>query len=202
MITTLRTGALSLSSVQYKFDASGRLTIKITTSAAHLLHGDINITLANVLDINIYKNDGSLEEDFFNKTFLFSRTGATTLEYSEQINSGIAQSESFATLVNNGSAITATVANSSISVENGDYIVKLVSSDTEFSTSQVSVIEKNLIDNLDGVEQVFYRVDNLSVSPAQYTLNEQVFSFQTNVLFSIKNNNAGVTNIPLIITKI
>ena len=198
MLTTLRTGALTLSSVQYKFDANKRLTIKLTTTGNHLLYGDVNIILANVLDINIYDKDSLLVEDFFNDTFLFSRTGATTLEYSVEINSGIAQATSFTTLTNNGSAITATVANSSIDLNAGSYNFALLdTADSEFSTSTISIKQLDLGGTgVDGVESVFDELGNgdyLSINGEDLT-----FDFPARV--SIKDNDAGTTNIPILIT--
>jgi hypothetical protein len=198
MLTTLRTGALTLTSAQYKFEANKRLTIKLTTTGNHLLYGDVNITLANVLDINIYDKDRLLVEDYFNATFLFSRTGAATLEYSVEITSGIDQSLDFATLTNNGSAITATVANASINLGAGSYNFALLdTSDSEFSTSTISVKQLNLGNTgLDGVESVFDELgegDFLSINGEDLT-----FDFTAQV--SIKDNDAGTTNIPILIT--
>ena len=197
-VTTLRTGALTLTSVQYKFDASKRLTIKLTTTGSHLLYGDVNITLANVKDINIYDKDGVLVEDFFNSTFSFVRTAATTLEYSQVINSGVTQSESFATLDNNGSAITVTVANSSFDLEAGTYNFNLLdTADSEFSTSKVSIKQIDIeATGADGVESLF---DELGATADYLSINGQDLTFQTTARVSLNANDAGVTNIPLVI---
>jgi hypothetical protein len=197
MLTTLRTGALTLTAVQYKF-INGILTIKLTTDGSHKLYGNVNITLANVLDINIYDKDRLLVEDFFNATFLFSRTGATTLEYSVDINSGIAQSADFTTLTNNGSAITATVANASINLGAGNYNFALLdTADSEFSTSTIAIKQLDLGNTgIDGVESVFDELgegDFLSINGEDLT-----FDFTAQV--SIKDNDAGTTNIPILIT--
>jgi hypothetical protein len=198
MLTTLRTGALTLTAVQYKFDANKRLTIKLTTDGSHKLYGDVNITLANVLSINIYNSSGNLASNFFNGIFLFSRTGATTLEYSVNINSGIAQTESFVTLSNNGSAITATVVNSSFQLEPGTYnFLLLDTADSAFSTSQVAVKQLDLENSgVDGVPSLYDEegaADYLSI-------NGQDLTFKYRAEVYINANDAGVTNIPLVIT--
>lgn len=197
-VTTLRTGALTLTSVQYKFDESKRLTIKLTTTGSHKLYGDINVALANVKTINIYDKDGVLVENFFNDTFSFVRTGATTLEYNQIINSGITQSEYFATLDNNGSAITATVSNSSFDLEAGTYNFNLLdTADSEFSTSKVSIKQIDIEDTeTDGVESLF---DELGATTDYLSINGQDLTFQTTARVSLNANDAGVTNIPLVI---
>lgn len=199
MITTLRTGALTLSSVQYKFDANKLLTIKLTTTGDHKLYGDVNIALANVLDINIYNKDGVLIEDFFNNTFSFSRIGASTLEYSTQINSGVAQSEVFTTLSDSGSAITATVANNSFSLERGTYNFTLIDSvDSVFSTSRVGIREVNIGGN--GINGIQAEYDELGVG-AYLSIHDEDLTFIYGAEVSIVSNS-GTTNIPLIITKL
>lgn len=199
MITTLRTGALTLSSVQYKFDANKLLTIKLTTTGDHKLYGDVNIALANVLDINIYNKDGVLIEDFFNNTFSFSRIGASTLEYSTQINSGVAQSEVFTTLSDSGSAITATVANNSFSLERGTYNFTLIdSADSVFSTSRVGIREVNIGGN--GINGIQAEYDELGVG-AYLSIHDEDLTFIYGAEVSIVSNS-GTTNIPLIITKL
>jgi hypothetical protein len=200
MLTTLRTGSLTLSSVQYKFDANKKLRIKLTASSAHKLYGDVNITLANVKNINIYDKNGLLVEDYFNRTFKFIRTDSTTLEYSETINSGVAQTESLATLANNGSSITATIANSSVDLERGIYNFLLLDTvDSDFSTSKISIKLLNL-DNtdIDGIESVFNELGDTNY----LSINNQDLTFDLSARVSIKDNNAGTTNIPLLITKI
>ena len=197
MITTLRTGALTLSSVQYKFDANKNLTIKLTTSSAHKLYGDVKITLANVADINIYDQNGLLVEDFFNDTFSFTRTGATTLEYTQKINSGIAQTETFATLTNNGSAITATAANSSFDLAIGTYNFYLLdTADSNFSTSTISIKQLNIGGTgVDGIEAEY----NEDGTGDLLSINGRELTFKFAARVSIKDNDAGVTNIPLVI---
>lgn len=201
MLTTLRTGSLTLSSVQYKFDANKKLTIKLTASSAHKLYGDVKITLANVKDINIYLSDASLSEDFFNTTFTFTRTGSTTLEYSQTINSGIAQAESFETLPNNGSSITATIANSFVDLsDDGVYNFLLLNTvDTEFSTSKVSVQQLNIGNStVAGIESLF----NEEGDTDYLSINNQDLHFDYATRISINADVSGTTNIPLLITKI
>jgi hypothetical protein len=202
MITTLRTGALTLLSVQYRFDANKRLTIKLTSDGEHKLYGDVNITLANVADINIYDNQGNLIEDFFNNTFLFSRTGEDTLEYSENINSGVAQTEASATLADDGDDITATVANSSFDLPAGTYnFLLLDTANSAFSSSAIAIKQLNVGGTgVDGIESVYYEEDDFIADPKEFSINnlDLVFNFAARV--SIKDNNAGVTNIPLIIS--
>lgn len=198
MLTTLRTGSLTLSSAQYRFDANKRLTIKLTTSGAHKLYGDVNITLANVKDINIYKADGSLSEDYFNNTFTFVRTGETTLEYQEMINSGVDQAAVFATLANNGSAITATAANGSLELQSGTYVFKLIqTSDSDFDSALISVQETNVFEDLDGRPELFDEdgdtTDYLSIDGIEMT-------FKSSALVSISSAGSD-TNIPLLIMR-
>jgi hypothetical protein len=202
MITTLRTGALALTSVQYKFDASKRLTIKLTTDGAHKLYGDGNIVLDNVADINIYDNSGSLIEDFFNNTFKFSQTGETTLEYSQIINSGISQAENFATLSDNGDDITATVANSSFDLPAGNYnFLLLDTANSVFSTSAIAIRQLNVGGTgVDGIESIYYEEDDFTADPKEFSINNADLVFNFAARISIKDNNAGVTNIPLIIS--
>lgn len=196
-ITTLRTGALTLSTVKYKFNASGYLSIELTTSDNHKIYGDIDITLANVKNINIYGANENLIENFFNKTFSFTRTSDTQLVSSQNIKSGIEQSESFITLPNSGTSITATVANSFFDLKAGTYNFNLLdTADSDFSTSLISIKELNLGQtNIDGLESVFDKeglTDYLSI-------NGQDLTFKTTARVSIKNNNSNVTNIPLVI---
>lgn len=202
MITTLRTGTLTLDAVQYKFDANKRLTIRLITDGAHKLYGDVNITLTNVADINIYDQSGLLVEDFFNDTFLFTRTGATTLEYSQVINSGVAQTESFETLANNGSAITATVANSSFDLPAGTYnFLLLDTADSVFSISSISIKQLNIGNSgVDGVESLFYEEDDFNANPKEFSINNVDLTFKFPARVSINSDDSGVTNIPLIIT--
>ena len=197
MITTLRTGALTLSSIQYKFDTLKRLTIRLTTSANHKIYGDVNILLANVLEIDIYTKEGALIQNYFNRTFEFTRISSTILEFSEVIGSGIAPSESFATLENDGDPIAATVANSYFDLPAGNYnFLLLDSADSDFSDSQIGI---KMLDigktGVNGIESIFDETgegDYLSI-------NNQDLSFNYPARISIKNDDSGNTNIPLII---
>lgn len=200
MITTLRTGALTLLSVEYKFDANKRLSIKLTTDGDHKLYGDVYIALDNVKNINIYESDGTLNSDYFNDTFLFSRTGADTLEYSEIIKSGVSQSESYATLEDDGSDITATVANSSIALVAGTYnLLLLDTTDSVFSTSTISVKQTDIAgDGVDGLESIF----DEDGSGDYLSINNQDLTFEYSANVGIVNDDSGVTNIPLLITKL
>lgn len=200
MLTTLRTGSLTLSSIQYKFDANNFLTIKITASSAHKMYGDVKITLANVKTLNITREDKTVNDDYLNSTFTFVRTGATTLEYKEQISSGLPKSDSFITLPNNGSSITATIANSSIDLEKGIYnFLLLDSADSEFSTSDISIKQLNLANSsIDGLESIF---DELG-SGDYLSINNQDLHFDFPARVSINNDVSGTTNIPLLITKL
>lgn len=199
MLTTLRTGNLTLSSVQYKFDANKRLVIKLTTDGNHKLYGEVNITLANVKAINIYKEDYSLSEDYFNNSFKFERTSATTLEYSETIKSGVTQTESFATLEDNGSDIEATVANSYVDLESGTYnFLLLDTADSEFSTSTIAVKQTDLYGTgVDGLESIF----DEDGAGDYLSINNQDLTFDYAARVSINSDDSGVTNIPLLITK-
>lgn len=203
-ITTLRTGALTLTAVQYKFDASGLLTIKLTTDGNHKLYGDVNIALTNVKNINVYNAARVLAADYFNNTFLFSRTSPTTLEFSVNITSGITQSDAFITLPNNGDDIIATVNNTSIDLTTGTYNFALLdTTDSEFSTSHIGVKQLNVGGTgVDGVESLFYEVDDFTATPKEFTINGQDLTFYFNAKVSLKADDANVTNIPLVITKI
>jgi len=199
MITTLRTGALTLTSAQYKFGADKNLIIRLTASAAHKLYGEVNITLANVLAINIFQKDGAMIADYFNRTLKFTRVSETELEFSEVIDRGIAASETFATLTNNGSAITATIANSSFDLPAGSYnFLLLDSADSVFSGA---TIEAKLLDvgntGEDGVPAIF---DELGLGD-NFSINNQDLQFSYPARISLVDNNAGVTNIPLIINR-
>ena len=197
-LKTLRTGALTVTSVEYTFDANKRLTVKITTTGNHKLYGNTNIVLANVKNINIYNKEGTLLENYFNNTFSFTRTGATTLEFSEIINSGMPQSEAFATLENNGTNITATVSNASFVLSAGIYnFLLLDTADTVFSTSTISIKQNNIEGyGLDGVESIFDE-DGAADYPS---INNQDLTFRFSVTVSIKNDVSGTTNIPLIVS--
>tara|TARA_R110000868_G_C10972986_1_gene771130 strand:- start:22783 stop:23391 length:609 start_codon:yes stop_codon:yes gene_type:complete len=202
MITTLRTGALTLTSVQYQFDANKLLTIKLTTTGNHTLYGNVNIALANVLAINVYDINGALITDFFNETFSFKRTGAATLEYTQTIQSGIAQSIPLSTLTNNGAGITATVANASFDLVAGTYNFLLLSTaDSVFSTSKVSIKQLDVGGTgVDGVESLFYQVDDLAANPQEFSINNVDLTFNFSTRVSINADVSGTTNIPLIIT--
>jgi len=197
MITTLRTGALALTSAQYKFGADKTLTIRLTASAAHKLYGDVNITLANVLATNIFQKDGAMIENYFNRTLKFTRISATQLEFSEVIDRGIAASETFANLTNNGSAITATINNASFDLPAGTYnFLLLNSTDSVFSTSK---IQSQILDVAGtgeaGVPRFFDEIgegDFLSINGLDLQ-----FSYAAQI--SLFENDAGITNIPLVI---
>ena len=197
MITTLRTGALSLSSVKYSFSANSRLTIEITTSANHKLYGDVKIDLSNVQVVNIYDNNNVLIENFFNKTFLFSRQSETKLVYSQNIRSGIAQSDILIPLENNGSSIIATVNNASIDLPAGSYNFLLLNADTEFSTSRIGIKQLNIAGSVDGIQSEYDNAGN-----ADYlSINDLDASFKYEARVSIVSNTEN-TNIPLIINQI
>lgn len=199
MITTLRTGALTLSSIQYKFDANKRLTVKITTSASHKIYGEVNIILANVKKTNIYDKSKSLIEDYFNNTLKFTRTGSTTLEYSEVITSGVEQAETFTTLDNNGTPITATVDNASIDLSAGQYnFLLLDTADSVFSGAKIGIKQKN-IENV-GVDGLTSSFDENGLADV-LSINNQDLTFKFSANVSLIDNDANVTNIPLIITK-
>jgi len=199
MITTLRTGQLNLENAEYRFDASKRLTIKLTTVGSHKLYGEVKIGLENVKNINIYKNDGSLAENYFNNTFKFVRTSEDTLEYSEIINSGVDQTEDFVVLDNDGNDIEATVGNDFFDLPAGVYNFLLLDSEnSNFSTSKISAKLLNVAGTGEnGVESLFDETgegDYLSI-------NNQELHFQYPARISLHENNPGVTNIPLIINE-
>jgi len=109
----------------------------------------------------------------------------------------VAQTESFATLSEDGSAITATVANTSIDLDKGVYDFFLLdTSDSEFSTSKISIKQIDLYNSgVDGVESIFDELgegDYLSINGAD-------LSFDLDCRVSIKDNDAGTTNIPILI---
>jgi hypothetical protein len=200
--TTLRTGALTLLSVQYKFELN-RLTVRLNTDGAHKLYGNVKITLANVQNINItLLNQDNFTANYFNNTFEFKRVDTDTLEFSVQAKSGIAESSSFITLPNNGTAITATVANSFIDLPMGSYNFLLAdTTDSEFSTSSISIKQINIgFIGLDGEEATLWGEEDLTADPKKYSINNADLSFDYPARVSIKNNDPNVTNIPLIIT--
>jgi hypothetical protein len=199
MLTTLRTGALTLTGVEYKFDANNLLTIKIITDGNHKIYGDVNINLSNVADINIYNSEGQLVEDYFNKTFKFSDVAGTSLIYSETIKSGIAQTESFIELPNDGTDIVATVDNASIDLAAGTYnFLLLDTKDMEFSTSSIAIKEINIAGTgVNGLESVFYEEDNFTANPKEFSINNVDLTFQYGARVSLKNDVSGTTNIPL-----
>jgi hypothetical protein len=198
MITTLRTGALTLDSVQYKFDSEKNLTIKLTTDGNHTLYGDVNIALSDVFDFTIFDESNTLIADFFNNTFLFSKTSDTTLEYTQKIQSGIDATEVFATLdpVSEGT-ISATVANSSFDLPAGNYnFLLLDSADSVFSGSKISIKMTNVgKTGVDGIASIFDENGEADV----FSINNQDLQFSYPATVSLVDNNANVTNIPLII---
>jgi hypothetical protein len=194
--TTLRTGVLTLASAQYSIDQNYNLTIKLTASSAHKLYGSVNITLANVnLGVN------GKEEGFLNDTLSFTRTGTSTLEYTTKI-SNINAQIGLTTLPNNGSAITATVANSSFDLAAGTYnFLLLDTADSVFSTSAISIKQLNLGGiGVDGVESLFYEEDDFTVDPKQFSINNVDLTFKFPARVSINADVSGTTNIPLIIS--
>lgn len=199
MLTTLRTGALALDiAVQYKFSAADKkLTIRLTSDGNHKLYGDLNIALSNADEINIKRPDGSLVEDYFNKTFKFSRVSSTVLEYSEIIESGITIAENFSNLPDNGDAIEATIANDSFDLPAGRYnFLLLDTADSNFSTSKISIKLLNIgKTGVDGLESLF----NKDGSSDYLSINNRDLLFSYPARISIKNDNSGVTNIPLMI---
>ena len=201
MITTLRTGLLTLSTVEYKFDSAKRLTIKLTTTSDHLLWGDVNIVLANALDIDIFKENRVLAEDFFNSNFLFTRTSATTLEFSLIINANnpnITQSDNFITLDNNGSSITATVDNASIFLGLGSWNFLLIDTDTNFSTSTIGITQTNVgKTGVDGVQAEYNRDGAGNV----FSINDIDLTFKSTARVELINDVSGITNIPLVIAR-
>lgn len=198
MLTTLRTGSLTLSSIQYSFDANNFLTIKLTASAAHKIYGEAKITLANVKVYNITKEDKTLSNDYLNGTFTFVRTGSTTLEYKEQILSGIPKSDSLITLLNDGSSITATIANSYVDIEKGEYnFLLLDTSDSEFSTSRIGINYKDLANTgIAGLKAEYNEIGDTDY----LSINDLDLSFDYPVRVSIVSDDSGTTNIPLKIT--
>jgi len=197
MITTLRTGALAIDSAEYKFDANKNLTIRLTASAAHKLYGDVKITLSNVLAIDIYQKNGAMIADYFNRTLKFSSASSTVLEFSEVIEGGIAESETFITLTDSGSPIEANIDNASIDVKAGNYSFFLLdSADSDFSTSTISIKLLNVgKTGVDGIESIFDEA-----GAGEYlSINNQELQFPFDARISLSNDNSGVTNIPLII---
>lgn len=198
MITTLRTGALTLdNAVEYKF-ADNLLTIRITTNGAHKIYGKTNIALTEAEAITIKKKDGSQVADYFNKTFAFSRVSATELEFSEEIESGIAASAVFDDLPTaDADPIVATVANSSFDLAAGTYnFLLLDSADSVFSGATIGIKLLNVGQTgEDGIEAEFDEEGEADL----LSINNQDLHFNYGARVSLLNNNAGVTNIPLII---
>lgn len=202
IVTTLRTGALTLLSVQYKFEFN-QLTVRLNTDGGHKLHGNVKITLANVKNMNItLLNQSGFVTDYFNDTFEFKRVDADTLEFSVAVSNGITESSSFTTLENNGTAITATVANSYVDLPAGKYNFLLAdTADSDFSTSSISIKQTNIgFAGLNGLEAQLWGVENFTADPKKFSINNADLSFDYPVRVSIKNNNPNVTNIPLTIT--
>lgn len=209
MITTLRTGALTLdTAAEYKF-SNGLLTIKLTTDGAHGLYGDVNIELSNVEDIDIKKivkkadgsDEGLIVEDYFNQVFKFSRTSADTLEFSERIESGIDESASFIDLPAASEMVNveADVDNASFDLPAGSYnFLLLDTEDSDFSTSKISIKLLNVGDTgEDSVESLF---DELGEGD-YLSINNQDLHFQYPARVSIHEDDANTTNIPLVINE-
>lgn len=161
--TTLMQATLSLTSIQYKYDASqsnpSKLTIKITTTSANGIYGTVKVQLANVKN---YKVDAV--ENYFNTTLLnFTRTGTDTLEsvidwqttnFATQ-KQDLNDSNVFQTLPNNGSAITAQVQNTSFTIDNNNPIKFAIDNDpakvNPIGTNANSRVNINTLSFTDGV---------------------------------------------------
>lgn len=199
MITTLRTGGLILdTNAEYKFTAADKkLTIKLTSDGDHKLYGDVNIALTNAEALTITLPDGSQKQDFFNDTFKFTRKSDTTLEYSIKIESGITPTEEFDDLPDSGSAVEANIANDSFDLSAGKYSFFLLDTeDMEFSTSTISIKQLNVGNSgIDGIESEFDETGEGDLM----SINNADLSFSYTAEISIKNDDSGVTNIPLVI---
>jgi len=199
MLTTLRTGALTLEiAAQYKFLASSKkLTIKLTSVSGHKLYGDIKITLSNAEVVAIKKRDGAIVSDYFNRTFLFTKTGENSFEYNEFIHSGIAASETFIDLPDNGDPVEAFIDNELVDIPSNKYDFFLLdSADTVFSTSKVSIKYPNVgSSGVAGIESLF----DEDGAGDLLSINGLTFSFAYTVRIGLSGNVAGTTNIPLVI---
>jgi len=200
MITTLRTGALALAiNAQYKFSATDKkLIIKLTAAANHKLYGDVKIALTEVDIINIKKKDGNVVANYFNNTFKFTRTSATELEYSEEIESGIDISETFIDLPPDGeTTVEAEIVNSFFDLKAGKYDFFLLdTADSVFSTSKIGIKYLNVGGSgVAGIESLF---DQFGTGPF-LSMNNQTLTFSYDARISISGDVSGTTNIPLVI---
>jgi hypothetical protein len=127
----------------------------------------------------------------------FTRISATKLEFSEVINQGIAASETFANLTNNGSAITATINNASFDLPAGTYnFLLLDSADSVFSTSK---IQSQILDVAETGEAGVPRVFDQTGEGDFLSINGLDLQFSYAAQISLLENDAGITNIPLVI---
>ena len=200
MLTTLTNRLLADTTVSYKF-FDNKLTIIIDTDAAHNVYGSVNITLANAETQNVYTNAGTLVEDVFNDTFLFTATSTTRLEHSFVMVNGLTPSISEIEMPNDGSDITATVDNLLLSIEKGTYFFKLLDvASTVFDGSLVSIQEQGIafMDSVkyDGVVEDFDE-EGLTSLYESIDGQELTFHFPADITSTIGDTNA--TNIPLLI---
>lgn len=178
MLTTLTQRDLSSFTLKYKF-LNRKLSLYIDVPAGHELFGDVNIELSNCQSINIYNSLGILVEDVFNDTFLFKAISSTRLEYSIGCNSGLPESVAEVAVSDNGSAIEASVANSSVTIPSGKYIFKLLDTDlTDFDGALITFKESNIASvgetSFSGLTDQFAQVDgdvNQSIDNEELTFD-------------------------------
>jgi len=200
MLTTLANRLLADTTVSYKF-FNNKLTIIVDTDAAHDLFGEVNITLANCAASNIYTDNATLVQNVFNDTFLFEAKSDTRLEHSFACVRGFDQKDVEVEITNNGSAITATVDNLSITFEKGKYSFKeLDVASKDYDGALINLQEKTI--TAIGATNYNGEVD-LYAETADETydnIDNQELSFD----FSFELSTSGETldtNIPLLILK-
>lgn len=199
--TTLKTGSISIDSLEYKFDADKNLTIKINTSSDHLIVGEVYATLANVEEKNIYDNNLNLIEDIFNNTFLFKATSKTSLEHVVKIKSGLIQTENFLTLNDNGTDITVDIENDSIELDAGVYLFKLTNEiNTDFDGATIKISELKVSSDGEEFYSGFSKEYSDDDSELYDSIDDQELTFDYKVRIEL-NNATSNTNIPLVIIR-
>lgn len=199
MLTTLATGSITLDEVvKYKFSAADKkLVVRLISDGNHKLWGNVKIALTNADVIAITLPDGSQIADYFNRTLTFKRISSTELQFEQVINGGIDIAEDWTALPEGESAVEADVDNDSVDLSKGNYSFFLLDTeDLDFSDSLISIKATDIAGSgVGGVESVFDQdgdSDYLSINGA-----ELVLPFDSTI--SLKDDDSGVTNIPLVI---
>ncbi len=199
MLLTLSNRSLADFTVKYEF-FENKLTLIVETDNPHKIYGKTKITLTNCQDKNIYTDYETVVEDFFNDTHEVEAVSTTRLEKTIVCYRGFPHSAEEIEVQNNGSSITAAITNSSVYLEPGKYnFLLLDSEDTEFSTSKISIEQTNIANTgLSGIGALF----NESGAGDYPSINNSDLTFTNKVLISLHEDDEGVTNIPLFITKL